>query len=96
MAVAYLYESSLGGTQQYDDILNDLGDEPPEGLMLHVAGIAEAGKLRIVEVWESDAARDRFGERLFPVFARHGFDPAMAPQPIRIEVHNMIGIVSRA
>lgn len=90
MAVAYLYRG-VGGTKQYDDINEDLGGEPPEGLILHLAGITETGEMQIFEVWESEDARTRFAEKLSPVFARHGFDPAKAPQPIRVDVRNMVG-----
>jgi hypothetical protein len=90
MAVAYLY-LGVGGTKQYDDISQDLGGEPPEGLVFHLAGITETGEMQIFEVWESEDARARFAEKLFPVFARHGFDPARAPQPIRMDVHSVMG-----
>jgi len=89
MAVAYLYPG-ISGMKQYDDVSKDLGGEPPEGLVLHLAGITETGEMQIFEVWESDDARTRFAEKLFPVFARHGFDPAKAPQPIRMDVHNLM------
>jgi hypothetical protein len=46
--------------------------DPPEGLVTHLAGLAEDG-LRIVSVWESAAHHDRFvAERLHPALRRHG------------------------
>jgi hypothetical protein len=92
MAVAYLYPStSVGGSKLYDDIKRDLGEDPPDGLILHVAGLTSAGEMQIFEVWESEDARTRFSEKLFPAFARHGFDPFKGPEPIRLDVHNMMG-----
>ena len=90
MAVAYLYAGHMG-TKHYDDMSKDLGGEAPDGLVLHVAGLTKAGEMQIFEVWESEDARTQFAEKLFPVFARHGFDPAKAPEPIRWEVHHMVG-----
>ena len=82
---------AIDGTKLYDEISKDLGGEPPEGLVLHMAGLTKAGEMHFFEVWESEDARTRFAEKLFPVFARHGLDPGKAPQPIRMDVHNMVG-----
>jgi hypothetical protein len=43
-----------------------LGDDAPAGLILHVAGRTDEG-FRIIDVWESRAARERFDSgRLLP------------------------------
>lgn len=43
-----------------------LEDNPPEGLLMHAAG-EENGKWRSVDIWESEAAFERFrDEQLFP------------------------------
>lgn len=76
----------------YRDIIADLGDQPPEGLIVHVAQVMEDGHLRYLDVWESEAACERFTEeRLHPVvgraLARHRFrlDGEEPPrQPVQV------------
>ncbi len=41
-------------------------DWPVEGLLAHIAGQGEHG-FRVVDVWESDEAFQRFGETLMPI-----------------------------
>ena len=41
------------------------GDWPVEGLLVHAAGEGPNG-FRVVDVWESEEAAQRFGERLAP------------------------------
>lgn len=52
----------------YRRIVDGLGDEPPKGLISHLAVELEQGGLRYIDVWESEADWDRFvDERLHPV-----------------------------
>ena len=52
----------------YQQIVQGLGDAPPEGLILHIAIERPEGGLRYIDVWESEEHCDRFGEeRLHPV-----------------------------
>jgi hypothetical protein len=52
----------------YERIRAALGDETPEGLVIHLAVERPEGGLRYYDVWESEEAWDRFGEdRLHPV-----------------------------
>jgi hypothetical protein len=45
----------------------DVDNDPPEGLIMHAAG-EQNGRWRSVEIWESQAAFERFrDERLMPV-----------------------------
>ncbi len=76
----------------YARIIAALGDEPPPGLILHLAVQRPEGGLRYYDVWESEAAWNRFGqERLHPVV--HGLlgeifgddlpdEPARVPLPV--------------
>jgi hypothetical protein len=48
-------------------------DWPVEGLLLHVAGQGESG-FRVVDVWESEDAARRFGEKLIPVLQEVGVE----------------------
>lgn len=52
----------------YQRILDGLGDEPPKGMIVHVAVERPEGGLRYLSVWESEEDWDRFAEeRLHPV-----------------------------
>lgn len=50
-------------------------DWPVEGLLVHIAGEGEDG-FRVVDVWESEEACRRFGDRLGPILEEVGIkDP---------------------
>lgn len=52
----------------YSRIVEGLGDDPPKGLIVHLAFERAEGGLRYLDVWESEADFERFGEeRLHPV-----------------------------
>ena len=46
-------------------------DWPVEGLLTHIAGEADGG-FRVVDVWESEEAAQRFGEKLTPILEEAG------------------------
>ena len=48
-------------------------DWPVEGLLVHVAGQGPKG-FRVVDVWASEDAFRRFGEKLIPVLREIGID----------------------
>jgi hypothetical protein len=55
----------------YKRITDGLGDEPPRGLIVHIAVECPEGGLRYIDVWESEDDWDRFAEkRLHPVVHR--------------------------
>ena len=75
-------------TDQYDETvrrLEESGDFPADGMQTHVCFSSE-GRLRVSEVWESQAKFEAFGERLMPVLADVGIDPG---EPEICEIHNM-------
>lgn len=52
----------------YQKVLDRLGNDPPKGMILHVAIERPEGGLRYIDVWESEEDWDRFAEeRLHPV-----------------------------
>lgn len=52
----------------YKKIADGLGEEPPKGLIVHIAIERPEGGLRYIDVWETEADCDNFGEeRLHPV-----------------------------
>jgi hypothetical protein len=71
MAWAYVQtHATASGLAAYDAIAAELGDEPPPGRLAHVAGLVD-GRLRVIEVWETEAAFRRFREeRLRPAMDR--------------------------
>jgi hypothetical protein len=80
-------------SDQYDDVNGKIDPEnnPPDGLIVHTAADAGGGKMRIVDVWESQGAFESFGqEKVGPAVAEVlGAD---APPPdIKIEeLHNVV------
>ncbi len=65
----------------YNEIVADLGDQPPQGLIVHRAQVMEDGHMRYLDVWESEAACERFTEeRLHPVVGR-----ALARHQVRVD-----------
>jgi hypothetical protein len=66
-----LYEESVrkltGGKSRVDSP----ADWPVPGLLAHIAGQGAKG-WRVVDVWESEQAFQRFGEKLLPVLKEAG------------------------
>ncbi len=59
MAWAYVQDNSGMDTGMYDKVAAEIGDDAPEGLIVHVAG-AHGDGLRIIDVWESEDAYMKF------------------------------------
>ena len=55
-------------------------DWPVEGLLAHIAGQGES-TFRVVDVWESEEALNRFAEIIVPILRQHGVegDPEVYP-----------------
>ena len=75
----------------YEEIVAGLGQQLPEGLIAHVTQVMDDGHLRYLDIWESQAACDRFTEQRLhpvvgPVLARHQIHPDREPprQPVQI------------
>jgi heme-degrading monooxygenase HmoA len=67
----------------YERVAQTVGvdDSPPEGLIVHAAG-EENGKWRSVEVWESQAAYEKFREeRLMPAVRQAMGEEAVSAGP---------------
>ena len=74
MPIVYIQEFKIEGgdtsTRNYDAVVADLNlQEAPAGLLIHTAGFdLDAGVFRIMDVWESRDAGEKFiNERLNPV-----------------------------
>jgi hypothetical protein len=75
----------------YEEIVAGLGDDPPEGLVVHITQVLDEGHLRYLDIWESQAACERFTqERLHPVvgpvLARHHVRPDREPERRPVEI----------
>lgn len=93
VAVLMVHDSPGGTQEQYDQVgarlaksggFNSLNDWP-EGILSHAAGPTDDG-WRVVDVWESEEAFQRFGEVIGPVLQEVGFpgEPKLFP------LHNFV------
>jgi hypothetical protein len=88
MAVVMIQEQpEMFRTETYDEVNSrlDLKNQPPEGLIAHTLGQGEDGVWRVVDIWESREAHDRFSEeRLMPtirdVLSEQGVDVDQMPE----------------
>ena len=76
MAAAFVQEFAIvdgdTSTTNYDAVAGELGRVAPDGLIVHTAGFDhDRGVFRIVDVWESREAGQRFmDEKLMPIIER--------------------------
>jgi hypothetical protein len=71
--MAYAYVQDVASSwSHYERVAAGLVDSPPIGLLVHVAGPTDEG-VRIIDVWESEEAWERFrSEWLAPAIAALG------------------------
>jgi hypothetical protein len=55
--------------------MESTADWPVEGVLVHVAGESDSG-FRVVDVWQSEDAFRRFGEKLMPILKEVGVEGA--------------------
>ena len=100
MAVVVIQElPEMTTIEMYDAVNERLGvaGDPPDGLIIHTGGADENGRLRVVDVWESGEAFERFtNDRLRPAIAAiaqdAGMDPSQMPSPTitMYEAHDVV------
>jgi hypothetical protein len=84
----------------YAKIKEAIGDDVPRGLISHVVVEREDGRLRYIDVWESEDDWERFSdERLHPVidriFSEVGMSgPRVEPDRSPLTVHDVWGPMS--
>ena len=86
MALMFLFEFPGGRQEQFDQVLEklQLGGKSPPGQIFHVEGPMEGG-WRVVDVWESQEAIDKFFQgKLGQALQEAGIT---APQPQIWPVH---------
>lgn len=86
MAVVYIFEVPDSGAEQYDAVMERLGDNPP-GRLYHVAGPYE-DSWRVVDVWETPQQFEEFlAEKLIPAARATDF---FASMPLSFTAHNIV------
>ena len=93
MVYAFIQDVPIG-EQQYRAIINEIGPEPVAGSLLHLCVREPDGRLRYIEVWESEeACAQAFDERIHPavdaVFG--GQRPSTEPRVHRLDVLHATG-----
>ncbi len=88
MAIVVLQDFPGGTLEQYNQVTEQLNLDgySPQGNLFHVAGMVE-GKMRVVDVWESESALNAFMGVLGPVAQSVGIPN---PQVTMWPVHNML------
>ena len=76
MAILMIHDAPGGTKEHYEEVgarlgqsgaFDSLSDWQTDGILSHVAGPTDDG-WRVVDVWESEEAFQRFGEKIGPVF----------------------------
>ena len=75
-------------SDQYDQVNEAIGEEPPDGLMVHTA-TDMGGTMRIVDVWESADQFAAFGEKLGPAVESVLGAGGPGAEPDIRELHNL-------
>ena len=76
MAIAVLVEGAGFSQSLYDKVANEVmpGGRLPAGCLFHMGGPTENGGWRVVDMWESQEAFERFSrETLGPAMAKAGY-----------------------
>ena len=78
----------------YRRIVQGVGEEPLDGLVLHLCVRREDGGLRYIDVWETEEQCTRaFETRIHPAVSQAlgGNRPASEPATLRLDVIDVIG-----
>jgi hypothetical protein len=92
MAVVVIQEFE-SNREEYDQVNAKLDPEnnPPQGLIVHTAADLGGGKMKVVDVWESQGDYEAFAqERLMPAVAEVAGPDA---PPADIQVHELFDLV---
>ncbi len=91
MPVLYLFEFDDATLSDYDRVIQDLDfrGKPPAGQLCHLA-YEEDGRVRVMDVWETEADFERFfNDKLQRAMEKHHLgQPRMRKHP----VHNTLGL----
>jgi hypothetical protein len=93
MVYAFIQDVPIG-EDMYRRIIEGLGPEPLAGSLLHLCVREPDGRLRYIDVWESDqACAQAFKERIHPTVdaAFGGERPSSEPEVRRLDVLHASG-----
>jgi hypothetical protein len=82
MSIVVRFPLSNVTKQQYDSVhsaLEQSGDWPPPGCLIHVA-FGDEQNVRVSEIWESQEQLQAFGEKLQPNLAAAGIQLTGEPE----------------
>lgn len=85
MAIAQIIDIPGGSKEKYDEVIREVGltgSQLAPGQLVHFAGPMEGGGWRIVNVWESQEASDRFEEKLVPARRKVGLPDTVPPRHV--------------
>lgn len=88
MSIGLVFEGSAVTQAQYDQVAKEVSpdNKRPNGMLYHAAGSSPTG-WRVVEIWESQEAADRFlKEKLGEALKRAN----ITVQPTTFKVHNVM------
>jgi hypothetical protein len=94
LSVVLIHQGPTLTREKYEEIVRKLtggkslespSDWPVEGLLVHAAGESPQG-FRVVDVWQSEDACNRFGEALGPILKEIGVED----QPEIYEGHTFV------
>lgn len=86
MAIVRVYDFADGTLAQYDQVMEQFGNELAPGNLLHAAGAVDGG-FRAVDVFESREVADRVG----PIVAEAAEKAGLVPPDIwEFETHNLL------
>jgi hypothetical protein len=89
MAVVVIQEFEAT-PEEYDQVDAKLGDETPEGAILHAAVDLGGGRMKAIDVWESAEHFQKFvQDRLIPAMAEVNPDAPEAQQPEIHEIYDL-------
>ena len=62
MAIVLVFQGAGVTQAQYEQVRKEVSpdNKPPAGMLYHVAAPMAAGGFRVIEVWENQAAADKF------------------------------------
>jgi len=93
MAVVLVHQGPSVTRERYEQVVRSMigkdraesPDWPVEGLLVHAAGEGPNG-FRVVDVWESEEAAGRFGEKLAP----HLQEAGITAEPEVYQAHTFV------
>lgn len=85
--ICHIYDVPGATREQYDQVNFKMGDEVPEGVHVHIAGMTDGG-LKVIEVWDSEEHIDRYMDE---GGLGEAMEEAQIPEPTitQFEVHNL-------